>query len=325
MKITLKHYFSYLLTAVIFCSCLKTNDLYEGFNDLTPLADIPLSHLSTDTLTVYALPVAASPDATIDTVVAVHLSSKNHVGDVTFQLGLGNSDPAFIAYLEAHPDLQLMPSNLYSFDSSVTIQNAGVLNTANFSVKFKTAAIDADSNNLFLSNEYVLPIIIKDAGSYQVASNFRIIIMRVLAKNQYDADYQVTGFFFHPVAGRAINQVKHLSTLTATAVEAGLGDLGIPFDFNIVDNKTIWIAGPYTGPTSSNGFMTSDNPAGVDYSDPSNQGFVPGGTTFNSTIYNNTYDPATQTFYLHYGYNAADPGGQGTYTRQVYEKWVRIN
>ncbi len=51
----------------------------------------------------------------------------------------------------------------------MTIENAGVLNTATFPIKFKTAAIDADSNNLFLTNAYVLPIKIKDAGGYGIA------------------------------------------------------------------------------------------------------------------------------------------------------------
>lgn len=195
MKQIIKNTLILLFGTVVLAGCLKNNDLYEGYTDLEPLADIPLSHLSSDTLTIYALPVASSPDATIDTLVAVHLSDKKHVGDVTFTLGLGTSDPAFVTFMSKHPEYTLMPSNLYSFDSSVVIKDAGVLNTANISVKFKTAAVDADGNNLFLSNEYVLPIIIKDAGGFQIASNFRMIVMRVLAKNQYDGVYTVTGTF----------------------------------------------------------------------------------------------------------------------------------
>jgi hypothetical protein len=323
MKKIIKNSIIFLLAPMVFASCLKTNDLYEGFTDIAPLADIPLSHLSSDTLTVYALDVAPSPDATIDTLLAVHLSAKNHVGDVTFHLGLGTSDPAYVAFMTAHPEYTLMPSNLYTFDSTVIIQNAGVLTTANLPISFKTASVDANGNYLFISNKYVLPIIIKDAGSYSIASNFRMIIMRVLAKNEFDADYTVTGWFFHPTAGRAINTTKHLSTISATAVQGGLGDLGSPFIFNIDNNQAIWVSGPYTSTSSSNGFMTADNPGGTDYSDPSNGGHLPGDATFNTTIYNNTYDPATKTFYLHYGYNASNAAGQNVYTRQIYEKWVR--
>ncbi len=74
----------------------------------------------------------------------------------------------------------------------------------------------------------------------------------------------------------------------------------------------------------SSGFMTADNPGGIDYSDPSNGGHLPGDADFNKDIYNNTYDSTTRTFYLHYGYtNAAEGADQNSYTRQIYEKWVR--
>lgn len=323
MKIILKNSIIFLLVMVVLGGCLKTNPLYEGYSSIKPIADIPLSHLSSDTLTVYALDVAPSADATIDTLVAVHLSDKNHVGDVTFQLGLGTSDSAYIAFMAAHPEYTLMPSNLYSFDSSVTIHNAGVLNTADFSVKFKTAALDTAGNNLFISNEYVLPIIIKNAGGYEIASNFRMILMRVTAKNPYDADYKVTGWFFHPTSGRAINLTKHLSTASAIGLQAGAGDLGTPFTFDVSGNNSLtnWVSFGFT----SSGFMTQDNPGNVDYSNASNAGHVPGDATFNSTIYNNTYDPATKTFYMHYGYVNGATTGQSGYTRQIYEKWVRIN
>ena len=191
MKKLIKNTIFFLLGAVVFTGCLKTNKFYEGFTSIAPSADFPLSHLPSDTLTVYALEAAPTPDATVDTFVAVHLSAKDHVGDVTFQLGLGAGDPAFIAFMAANPEYTLMPSNLYSFDSSVVIKNAGVLSTANISVKFKTSAVDGGGNKLFFSNEYVLPIIIKSAGSYAIASNFRMIIMRVLAKNIYDGNYDL--------------------------------------------------------------------------------------------------------------------------------------
>jgi hypothetical protein len=216
----LKNLIIFLLASVILGGCLKTNPLYEGFEDIKPLADIPLSHLSTDTLTPYVMSVAATPDATIDTVVAVHLSAKNHVGDVTFQLGLGDQDSAFKAYLKAHPDFELCPPELYSFDPEVTIQNAGVLNTANFKVSFKTGAVDADGNNLFLSHNYLLPIIIKDAGGYQIASNFRMIIMRPLAANEWAGNYIISGILGGPNAytGSDLGGPNSLSTVNGTTV-----------------------------------------------------------------------------------------------------------
>lgn len=227
MKKIVKNSIILILTAVVFAGCLKTNSLYEGFTDLAPLADIPLSHLSSDTLTIYALPVASSADATIDTLLSVHLSAKNHVGDVTFTLGLGTSDPAYITFMSKHPEYTLMPANLYSFDSSVVIKNAGVLNSADISVKFKTGALDANGNNLFLSNEYVLPIIIKNAGSYQIASNFRMIVMRVLAKNQFDGKYTVTGTFQHTNSAFTGNYPKTVALITEGSSTNAYFDYGV--------------------------------------------------------------------------------------------------
>ncbi len=182
---------AFLLASVMIAGCLKTNKFYEGYTDIAAIADIPLSHLSSDTLTVYALDIAPSASATIDTLLAVHLSATNQVGDVVFKLGLGTNDPAYLKFMADNPEYTLMPANLYSFDSIVTIKNAGVLNTANVSIKFKTAAMDGSGNNMFISNEYVLPIIIKDAGPFKIASNFRMIMMRVLAKNKYDGMYSL--------------------------------------------------------------------------------------------------------------------------------------
>jgi len=227
MKKILKNAIILVLTPVVFTGCLKTNKLYEGYSDLAPLADIPLSHLSSDTLTIYALPVAGSPEATIDTLVAVHLSDKNHVGDVTFTLGLGTSDPAYITFMSKHPEYKLMPASLYSFDSTVVIKNAGVLNTGDFSIKFKTGALDADGNNMFLSNEYVLPIMIKNAGNYQIASNFRMIVMRVLAKNQFDGKYTVTGTFQHTTPTFTANYPKTVALITEGSTTNAYFDYGV--------------------------------------------------------------------------------------------------
>ena len=235
MRLNFKYTILFFLSALILTSCLKTNDLYEGYENLAPVADIPLSRLSSDTLTIYALAIASSPDATIDTALAVHLSAKDHIGDVTFNLGLGTSDTAFTKFMADHPEYTLLPSSLYSFDSTVTIVNAGVLNTATLPFHFKTAALDSAGNNLFLSNEYVLPIIIKDAGGYGIASNFRMIVMRVLAKNSFDGKYDITGTFIdrtnpafsgdYPKTGALVTQ----GALTNAYYDGDLDDIGYVF------------------------------------------------------------------------------------------------
>jgi len=157
---------------------------------------------------------------------------------------------------------------------------------------------------------------------YTISGNFSTGVVALTAKNEWEGDYQVTGWFFHPSAGRAISAVKHLSTTGATSLQGTAADLGTPFLFDVIGNQaTNWTSSGFT----SSGFMDADNPGGTNFSDPSNGGNLPGDAHFNSTIYNNTYDPATKTFYLHYGYVNGASVGENGYTRQIYEKWVRIN
>lgn len=206
--------------------------------------------------------------------------------------------------------------------SILTIANGGIVTipkggrTGFLQVTFKPSD--------FLGASYAIAYTItsvKESG-YTISGNLNNGIVAISVKNAYEADYKVTGWFFHPSAGRAINTTKHLSTLSAIGLQGGVGDLGTPFQFNVVNNMlTSWASAGFT----SSGFMTKDNPGNVDFSSSTNQGHVPGDAIYNSTIYNNTYDPNTKTFYMHYGYRNGASVDQTGYTRQVYEKWVRIN
>ena len=164
---------------------------------------------------------------------------------------------------------------------------------------------------------------IQESG-YTISGNLPNGIVAIGIKNDWDGDYAVTGWFFHPAAGRGINTVKSLSTFGSIRNQGGIGDLGSPFTFDVVNNTLQnWFAATFSGSFTSSGFMTLDNPGGVDYSSSTNGGICLEMLIFNSTIYNNTYDPATKTFYMHYGYVANVVADQTGYTRQVYEKWVR--
>jgi hypothetical protein len=111
---------------------------------------------------------------------------------------------------------------------------------------------------------------------------------------------------------------------------AGLADLyggnDFWFMFDVANDNTLtnWQATHATpgpgGSSGSSGFMTLDNPGNTDYS---TSPVPPGSEPYVKTTYNNTYDPATQTFWMHYGYRAGVLVDQTGYTRQAYEKWVR--
>lgn len=203
-------------------------------------------------------------------------------------------------------------------DSAFTLPSLKVTIKKGERLGYATLSIIPSKVDLSIHNAIALKI--ADAKGIPIAANLKSVIYAVVVKNQWDGDYTVTGWFFHPSAGRAIKTTKHLSTINATRVQGGVGDLGSTFQFDVINNiATNWGSDGFT----SSGFMTADNPGGTDYSNASNGGNVPGDATFNKIIYNNTYDPATKTFYLHYGYRNGKVVGQTGYTRQIYEKWVK--
>jgi hypothetical protein len=295
---------SFLLLTVL-NSCLKDrNKLATDFAKATSIVELPDAGFQ-------ALAFDISPTPT-NAIIYVNLAGPVVADkDIPVTLAL---DPAGLAdYNTANgTSYTMLPDSAFTVPSfTVTIKKGQRLDSLVFSVF---------SSKVDLTVSNALAFKITDASGLLLSENNKSVIYAVVVKNEWDADYAVTGWFFHPAAGRAIDATKHLSTITGIRMEGGIGDLGSPFQFDIVNNQLEnWFSDAFT----STGFMTADNPGGTDYSDPSNEGHVPGDATFNKTIYNNTYDPATKTFYMHYGYRAGVVTDQTGYTRQIYEKWVR--
>lgn len=182
---------------------------------------------------------------------------------------------------------------------------------------------------LNLSLQYGLAFDLTTASEGVVSSLAKRIVVAIVIKNAYDADYTQTGFFFHPSAPRAMAGTKHLSTLGAITCGNFVGDLAsFTYKFDISGstlNNWVGIGAPNPASVSgASGFMTLDNPGGIDYSSSAPDATGAGEWTLSK--YNNTYDAATKTLWAHYGYlaGAANVGAtQAGYTRQVYEKLVR--
>ncbi len=137
-------------------------------------------------------------------------------------------------------------------------------------------------------------------------------------------NYQITGYFFHPTSPRAISNAKTIQQIGTNKYQAFLGDLGpqgYSFSFEVdASYKLInWQPVNSTPTSPSSNFMTSDNPGGVPYTVTP----LPGDVPWVHNTYNNTYDPATKTFYMHYGYGVGSTDETG-FSRQVYEKWVYV-
>jgi len=136
-------------------------------------------------------------------------------------------------------------------------------------------------------------------------------------------NYIASGLFYAPppLGGNysAVKTITKTGDNTYMADFARIGSLGYQFSFSIDATNHLVNWTPLGITPLSSGFMTEDNPGNVDYSAVYAISDTVG---FNSAICNNTYDPATQTFYMHYGYvgGGAASTPQTAYTRQVYEK-----
>ena len=141
-----------------------------------------------------------------------------------------------------------------------------------------------------------------------------VIVAPLPIINKYEGTYTSNGYFYHPSSPRDITAlVKSVLTSGPNSVLVDLGDLGTSgyqAEFTIdpaTNNVTIATAagaagGPYT-------MFTSGLPA-------TNPGYAP--QWAGSASCNNTYDPATKTFFVRYGYM----GGSGW---RVTEEVLKMN
>ena len=313
-----------LILAITATSCLKDKAFKNGSiqsgsggsGTNTELISIGLTVSSTSNFLVAAYD-NSNNDTTID-LIPVELGGLSAAAQ-DIHVTLTPNSALIDAYNTANgTSYTFAPSTVY------TALNGGVVTipkgkrTGFLQIKFKPSD--------FLGVTYAWGFTISKVteACYTISGNLNNGIVAIAIKNQWDGDYVVTGWFFHPAAGRVIPGImKHLSTTSATGLGGGVGDLGAPFTFDVINNQLVnWSSGGFV----ASGFMTADNPGGKDYSSPTNGGHLPGDANYNITIYNNTYDPATKTFYMHYGYcngGCTSSSDQTGYSRQIYEKWVR--
>ena len=150
----------------------------------------------------------------------------------------------------------------------------------------------------FLGKEWGLgfEITAVDKSGVNISGNLKTGLVAILVKNEYEGDYLVTGYFQHPTAPRDIDQEEFLPTAGAKSVIKTLGDLsGTNVILTVNNDNTVSIA---PGPGTSGTTATVAAIAG-------------------DATYNNTYDPATKTFWLKYGYPQPGP------TRIITEKIQR--
>ncbi|HUP11215.1 MAG TPA: DUF1735 domain-containing protein [Niastella sp.] len=172
---------------------------------------------------------------------------------------------------------EALPSSGYQFETfDVTIPKGGreaVLNGKVLDPSFLE------------SGKYALGLKIVSVSNtgYKISGNYGKQVVALRVKNKYHGTYHAIGVFHHPTAGdRDIDEDKELTTEEPNSVRAPLGDLG----------------------SAGYEMILTINPDNTVLIEPSgatpNIQILGGGTS-------NYYDPATQSFHLHYSYTTSAP------------------
>jgi len=281
------------LLCIITTGCLKDDDFDNGSiqsvhttgplikpveirltaNDATNFLVLAVDNSTSDT-TVDLVPIRLATDGTApeDLHVTVILDS-NLVNNYNTANATDYATPASSMFTIVNPEV-IIPK-----DS----------NTGYVQIKFKPSD--------FLGGSWALGFKIssvKESG-YTISGNLSTGITSIVVKNQYDGTYQSTGYVYHPSAPRSIGLTKRLSTVSANSVACDFGDLG---GAGYVALLTI---DPVTNKVTISDYSTGIPIVGFDNGLPdTNPGYKPQWS--GSSKCNNTYDPATKTFYLRMGY-----------------------
>jgi hypothetical protein len=281
------------LLCITTAGCLKDDDFDNGSNQSVHntgqlIKPIEIKLTAADATNVFVLAVDNSnSDTTVD-LVPVNLATAGvaqediHV-TVALDSGLVNDFNAANGAAYVTP-----PSNMFTIPNPEVIIPKGS-NTGYVQIKFKPSD--------FLGGSWALGFKItsvKEPG-YTISGNLNTGITSIVVKNQYDGTYHTTGYVYHPSAPRALDQTERLSTVSANSVACAFGDLG---GSGYVALLTI---DPVTNKVTISDYSTGIPIVGFDNGLPdTNPGYKPQWS--GSSKCNNTYDPATKTFYIRMGY-----------------------
>lgn len=305
----MKLLFVAFLSIVLLNSCLKSKDQFGFDTDKGSIVTEIFDRSYYGDLKVIALN-ATPPTETFELIELKMYAPRSNKPNSDIQATL-----ILVPSLVAANGLTALPANAYTIPSlSVTIPKNG----GSFKVP-----MTLNKSLLDLSKVYGIAFRLTTVSEGVISDIAREVTIALIIKNAYHADYNVTGYFFHPSSPRGISGVKGMSTVGANRVQGQVGDLG-GWNFQVdISGSAISNWGSANGSTPpappASGLFTADNPGAVTYPGPE----LPGTAPWVQSTYNNTYNAATKTFLFHYGYGGGSTSQNG-WTRNIYERWVRI-
>jgi hypothetical protein len=309
-------FFMFLMLAIAFAGCVKKDDFYKKNSNESNRKQV-VQIIGADDLIQYARDVKSTNDTFVLIDIRRYPNTEAELNQpLTVKLV---KNPTLIADFNATNGTSFieLPANSYTI--------LGDINNITFEAgeAIKEIKISVNQSLLDLTEAYALGFSIADAGTGVINTTLKDALYSIGIKNAYEGDYTTSGFVFHPSAPRALDDSKYLYTVSGTRCLAPLADLypsGYYFWFDVSGTNTLtnWDCTPVAPPAS--GFFTADNPGAINYSAAAPD--APGTAPWLQTTYNNTYDPGTKTFWMHYGYGVGSSSQNG-WTRNFYEKWVR--
>ncbi len=280
--------------AMMFTSCLKDKGFENGqygINDpdtQPPGVGFPLSAKTSNKNTA-GVNVATTVQAINGIVYVKLLSGAPAASDVHITIAV--NDALRTKYnLTNTPQLTGLTAAQYNVGTTITIPAGKTF--AEIPINITNSSL-LDPNNLYGIGLTITGV----DGGYTIAENLKNLLVEVTVKNKYHADYKITGYFYHPSAPRPLDLVKSATTSGANSVDMDLGDLGaagyrMRITIDPVTNKLTITAAP----GAAGGTYTQ-----FDTALPSTApGYAPAWA--GSALCNNTYNPATKTFYIRVGY-----------------------
>ena len=208
-------------------------------------------------------------------------------------------------------DNSLVDSYNANYKSTYSLFPAGSvkLGAGNASITSGNKVSTNDSlviNSLLLNpdSSYLLPVKISSVsgGGIEVSPAMAVKYFVIQVMSPYEGNYTSNGYFYHPTSSRSIdNRAKSLVKAGTFGVKVELGDLG-GSGFN-----AILTVNPATNAVT---ITPAPGAAGTPYTmfssglPATNPGFT--AQWAGSSSCNNTYDPATKTFKVRYGYLGGD-------------------
>lgn len=302
MKSYIKIYSLLLATmTVAFTGCLKDKEFKDGTiqslrsEGAQKIIEIGLTATNTNNYQLISMP-NINRDTTFNLVPVVLASTEPASTDIQVVLTLNEaaigawndiSDPK-----TAH---EQAPASTYTILNPPATGGGWIVTIPKGSnVGYLRATVNPAAD--FLGNDFALGFRINriETSGYLISSNLSTGVVAIGIKNDYEGEYEVTGYFQHPTVPRPIDQEEYLKTAGAFSLQKTLGDLtgtNIIITLDPVTNKVTIAPGPGTSGTTAAVEAVNDDPT-----------------------YNNTYDPVTKTFWLKYAYPMPAP------TRIITEK-----